>query len=144
VGYRWFDAHGEEPLFAFGHGLTYTEFRYGDLRARRDEDSGNHVVAVEVENAGERAGSEVVQLYVAMPPEADAPPRQLAGFRKLRLEPGERAEATFELTSRELAAYDEEDGRWVVRRGRYGLFAGASSRDIRAQAEVEVDRSRTV
>jgi len=135
VGYRRFDAHMLEPLFPFGHGLSYGDHRYGEARLARDGDAVD--VVLEVENVGTAAGSEVVQLYLAAPPAALAPPLQLKGFRKLRLEPGERAEAAFRLAPRDLAVWDEVAGRWIVHAGRYEALVGRSSRDIRTRIGFE-------
>ena len=138
IGYRWFDAHAQAPLFPFGHGLSYTSFAYGELRATVGAGAGLVRAVVEVANTGDRAGSEVVQLYVSAPPAAEAPPAVLAGFRKVRLEPGRSTEVGFELPVDALAVYGSAGGRRVLHPGRYGLAVGASSRDLRASAAVEL------
>jgi beta-glucosidase len=138
VGYRWFDAHAQAPLFPFGHGLSYTSFAYGELRATLDAGAGLVRAVVEVANTGDRAGSEVVQLYVSAPPAAEGPPAVLAGFRKVRLEPGASTEVGFVLPVDALAVYGSAGGRRVLHPGRYGLAVGASSRDLRASAAVEL------
>ena len=142
VGYRWFDAHGQEPLFPFGHGLSYGEYEYGQVRADHDQATGAIPVTVQVTNTGARPGAEVVQLYVAAPPAAGQPPRQLKGFAKVRLDPGATTEVTLRLDPGDLAAYDEPSGTWVTHPGRYELLAGRSSRDIRGRATVELAASR--
>ena len=143
VGYRWFDAHEDQPpLFPFGHGLSYGAYSYHDLTVERDD--GTVRVGVDVTNEGDRAGSEVVQLYVAGPPDAEAPPRELTGFRKVRLDSGERARVTFDLPSSELPSYSEAQSGWVVHPGRYGIEVGASSRDIRCRGEVDLPRHELV
>jgi beta-glucosidase len=133
VGYRWYDAKGEKPLFPFGHGLSYTTFRYGDLQASRD------AVRVRVTNTGRRAGTEVAQLYLGLPASADEPPSQLKGFQKVRLSPGQTATVTFRLDARALSAWD---GTWRVRPGIYKVAVGSSSRDIRATGRFTVPRQR--
>ena len=142
VGYRWYDAHGLQPLFCFGHGLSYGEYDYGQPHLRLDEATGAVTVSVEVTNVGGRVGSEVVQLYVAAPAEAEQPPRQLKGFAKVHLAPGATQEVSLELDPHELAAFDEASGEWVVHPGRYEVLVGRSSRDIRGRAEFEVAASR--
>jgi beta-glucosidase len=138
VGYRWYDAHGQEPLFGFGHGLSYGEPAYGQLHLDHDHATGAVTVTVPVTNTGARPGTEVVQLYVAFPPAAGQPPRQLKGFAKVRLDPGATADVTLRPAPGDLAAYDEATGTWVVHPGRYELLVGRSSRDIRGSAAFEV------
>ena len=82
AGYRWYDQHGQEPLFCFGHGLSYAEYTYGQLGVERDEATGAVTVTVPVTNTGGRAGVEVVQLNVAAPEAAAQPPQQLKGFAR--------------------------------------------------------------
>ena len=142
VGYRWFDAHGQPPLFPFGHGLSYGEYAYGQPHLDHDQASGAVTVTVQVTNTGARPGAEVVQLYVVFPPAAGQPPRQLKGFAKLRLDPGATGAVTLRLDPGDLAAYDEPSGTWVVHPGRYEVLVGRSSRDIRGSATFEVEASR--
>jgi beta-glucosidase len=142
VGYRWYDQRGQQPLFCFGHGLSYGEYDYGQPRLRHDEATGVVTVSVQVTNVGGRAGAEVVQLYVVAPAAAEQPPRQLKGFAKHQLAPGATQEVSLELDPDELAAFDEASGEWVVHPGRYQVLVGRSSRDIRGRAEFEVAASR--
>jgi beta-glucosidase len=140
VGYRGYDARGVEPRFPFGHGLSYTRFAWGALqvpgRIRRGESAG---VSIEIENVGARPGSEVVQLYLGdEAASVPRPPRELVGFAKLRLRPGERATARFELPPRAFAFYDAARREWVAEPGAFELAAGASSRDLRARARIEL------
>jgi beta-glucosidase len=130
VGYRWYDAKNEKPLFPFGHGLSYTTFRYSALRATRD------AVQVRVTNTGRRAGTEVAQLYLGMPASAGEPPNQLKGFQRVRLSPGRSATVTFRLGTRALSVWD--GGRWRVPAGTYRVTVGGSSRDIHATAHFTV------
>jgi len=140
VGYRGYDARGIEPRFAFGHGLSYARFAWGPLRVARGLRRGESARAsIEVENSGPRAGSEVVQLYLgALAPSVPRPPRELVGFAKLRLRPGERATAHFEVPPRAFATWDAARGEWVAEPGAFELAAGASSRDLRARARIEL------
>jgi len=139
IGYRHHDTHGVAPMFPFGHGLSYTSFAWGEVRVDRTEIAagGSVTVSVDVTNTGTRAGSEVVQLYVADPVSGVARPAQeLKGFAKLHLQPGETATATITLGMRAFAWFDSARGGWVAEAGAFGLRAGASSRDIRGEVAV--------
>ena len=131
VGYRWYDAKTRQPLFPFGHGLSYTTFRYDTLQVQSSGDSA--AVKVRVTNTGTRAGAEVAQLYVEFPPESLEPPRQLKGFDKVMLKPGESKTVTFSLDRSVLSAWDEAAHGWKLYPGTYTAHAGSSSRDLRAK-----------
>ena len=92
VGYRWYDAKGQEPLFPFGFGLSYTTFKYSDLQVSKAGDETT--VKVKVTNSGKVAGAEIVQLYIGCPAAAEEPPKQLRGFDKVQLKPGESKTVT--------------------------------------------------
>jgi beta-glucosidase len=111
--YRYFDG---EPLYAFGHGLSYTRFGYGNLQLPESVVAGEGVsVSVDVENAGPRAGEEVVQLYLTdVDAEVPVPLRSLAGFTRISLEPGERRSVSFELSPRQLSLIDPDWKRVIV------------------------------
>lgn len=135
VGYRWYDEHGIEPLFEFGHGLSYTTFAYENFQVHSAADTIK--AGVNVRNTGARAGSEVVQLYVGKPEgPVEQPPKWLAGAAKLSVAPGEAERATFTLDARALSYWDTSSGAWVVEPGCYEIMAGSSSRDIQASAKV--------
>jgi beta-glucosidase len=140
VGYRWYDARDETPLFPFGHGLSYTTFRYDQLELvpGRTPRETRLRVRVRVTNTGERAGGEVVQLYVGFPPEVGAPPRQLKGFQKVTLASGQSRFVTFELDAAVLSYWDERARGWASPGGSYRLEIGASSRDIRVTRAVRL------
>ena len=142
VGYRWYDQHGEEPLFPFGHGLSYGDYRYAEPRVTVHTATGVLTVSIEVTNVAAREGTEVAQLYVAPPVIAAEAPRQLRGFTKVHLASGASTTVTFELTIHDLAAFDEPSGEWVVHDGHYQILIGRSSRDLRAGAEFEVRGGR--
>jgi beta-glucosidase len=137
VGYRGFDRAGVEPLFPFGHGLSYAAFEYDDPVVE-DTESGL-LVSVTVENTADRPGREVVQAYVS-PPETDVdrPDRTLGGFRSVQLEGGDRREVEFTIPRRRLARYDPRTG-WTVDSGEYGVTVGRFSRDARATVRLRVD-----
>ncbi|NED10215.1 glycoside hydrolase family 3 C-terminal domain-containing protein [Streptomyces sp. SID9124] len=139
VGYRGYDAQRREVAFPFGHGLSYTTFDYADP-AVREEGDGFHVTLT-VTNTGTVAGREVVQIYVAGPAGSRVlrPVRELRGFASVFLEPGASAEVAVRVARHDLAYFSEREGGWKVEGGRYRFEAGASSRDIRAGVECEVE-----
>lgn len=137
VGHRWYDARGIEPLFPFGHGLSYASIGIGEVEAAAGAD-GCVTVSVAVTNAGTRAGSEVLQVYVEPPPgPVTRPVRQLAGFAKVHLAPGESRALTIELPARSLAYWDPLDVRWQVADGPHTIWVGRSSRDLTEWVTVE-------
>ena len=141
VGYRYYDTKQMAVRFPFGHGLSYTEFRYANLRVSRDHFTAAEgvTVSVDVTNIGGRAGKEVVQLYVAdHTGSAIRPSHELRGFAKLALEPGETKTATFTLGLRDFAYFDERLHDWYAANGTYTIEVGASSRDIRYSADVNI------
>lgn len=129
MGYRHFDAHRIAPRFPFGHGLSYARFEYGALAVEGDE------VRLELRNAGERSGTEVVQLYAApIAPGGGRPPQQLAAFAKLDLLPGEARTVALRIDPRAFSCWDTERRAWRQQPGVYELRAGRSSRAIRSTA----------
>ncbi|MDI7252237.1 MAG: glycoside hydrolase family 3 C-terminal domain-containing protein [Actinomycetota bacterium] len=129
-GYRLFDKKGMRPAFPFGFGLSYTTFEYRDLRLSGAEipAEGSLTVEAEIANTGRRAGEEVVQLYVGYPASAvDRPVKELKGFARVNLEPGESKRVSFTLRAADLAYYDATAGKWVVERTDYEVYVGASS-----------------
>jgi beta-glucosidase len=142
VGYRGYDRDGVEPRFPFGHGLSYARFEYGALRLDRERvRAGEPIgVAVELENASARAGSEVVQLYVGeREPSSPRPERELRAFAKLRLAAGERRTLRFALEPRALAHWDAVRRAWRAEPGEYEVAVGRSSRDLRARARFRLE-----
>lgn len=140
VGYRHFDRESIEPLFPFGHGLSYARFEYGGatIDGRAGDGGRTATVRVPVENVSDRAGREVVQIYLgADDPEAPRPERELVGFEKLYLDPGERRTVSVPIEERSFARYDEQDG-WTVPTGSYTLSVGRSSRDLRSRVSVTI------
>ncbi|MCR8693753.1 glycoside hydrolase family 3 C-terminal domain-containing protein [Rhodococcus pyridinivorans] len=136
VGYRSYDARRLEVSFPFGHGLSYTTFEYADAAVDSDGDLTVHVT---VTNIGERAGAEVVQVYVGVPDSSVArAPRELKGFTKVRLEPGESQRVAVHVRRDDLAYWDTRVDSWVVEGGTYSIEIGASSRDIRQTLTVDV------
>jgi beta-glucosidase len=130
-GYRLLDQQGHEPAFAFGFGLSYTTYAYSNLELSRPAmpPDGTLTVGVDVTNTGDRAGEEVVQLYVGYPGSAVARPlRELKGFAKVKVEAGQARRVTFELPARRLAYYDVSRGAWTVEAADYVAYVGGSSR----------------
>jgi beta-glucosidase len=137
VGYRWYDARAIDPLFPFGHGLSYTTVEMGHVSASV-AGSGDVTVDVAVTNTGDRRGSEVIQVYVE-PPSGPIthPVRQLAGFAKVTLEPGESTVVPVRVPVRALAHWDPVATTWQVAEGLHGLWVGRSSRDLSEWVAVE-------
>lgn len=138
VGYRGFDRLGRDPLFPFGHGLSYTVFEYSDLTVTPGRMRAGEPVTVSfsVKNAGTRAGAEVAQLYVEpVRPPVERPVRELKRFQKVGLIPGEVKRITLELDEAALAYYDDGLHAWVAAPGDYRIAVGASSRDLRLQGQ---------
>ena len=134
-----------EPQYAFGFGLSYTRFTYSNLRTsiQRIREGGALDVSVEVTNAGQRAGDEVVQLYVRYPEsKVDRPRKQLRGFARVPLLPGETKTVTLGLSAKDLAYWDAATHAWVVEPGRVELMVGPSSADadLTLRQSVSVDR----
>ena len=138
VGYRYYDAVQQEVLFPFGHGLSYTSFAYSDLVVKPDAGENNFIVTLKVKNTGGVAGDEIVQLYVRdMETSVFRPEKELKGFARIFLEPGEEQTVMMELDSRSFAFYDTARKDWVVEAGAFEILAGASSRDIRMSTIIE-------
>ena len=135
VGYRWYDAKNQKPLFPFGFGLSYTTFKYDAIAL---EQQGEKIqVNTRITNSGAREGAEVVQLYVGFPEAAAEPPKQLRGFGKVRLKPGESKVVTMMLNRESFEAWDAESREWKVFPGTYSLMVGSSSRDIHLDSLLE-------
>ena len=135
IGYRYYDAHDQAPLFPFGYGLSYSRFEMTGGRARRLP-GGGAAVKVQVRNVGSREGSEVVQVYLGFPKSAGEPPRQLKGFQKVRLMPGETRAVEIALAPEAFRHWEESSHRWAVTVGDYAVMVGRSSRDIVFTANV--------
>ncbi|BAS26795.1 glycoside hydrolase family 3 C-terminal domain-containing protein [Limnochorda pilosa] len=141
IGYRYYDTKRVDPFFPFGHGLSYTTFAYGplSLSSREMTPAGSLEVSLPITNTGERPGEEVVQLYVRPRRSRLARPvKELKGFAKVDLAPGQSKPVTFTLTIRDLSYYDPDKSGWVAEPGEYDLLVGASSRDIRGEATVRL------
>jgi len=135
VGYRYYDKKEIEPLFPFGHGLSFTTFEYGELEFSSSGANGAEIqVALELKNTGTRAGKEVVQLYVRDEISSEVRPlKELKGFKKVALNPGETKKVSFSLSKRDLSYYDVHSSSWVAEPGVFKIMMGSSSRDIRQE-----------
>ncbi|TFG05665.1 MAG: glycosyl hydrolase [Promethearchaeota archaeon] len=140
VGYRYFDSHNIEPLFPFGHGLSYTTFAYDNLKISPTEVGGDEkfIVSCDLTNTGTLAGSEVVQLYVQdVKASVERPPKELKGFTKVKLDSGAKTSVKFELNKNALSFYSEQAGSWVAEKGTFKILIGSSSQDIRLKGQFE-------
>lgn len=145
VGYRYYDQKKMPVLFPFGHGLSYTQFAYSDMVLSKDwvKDSERLKVSVTVKNTGSRVGKEVLQLYVgATQSKVRRPEKELKGFCKVGLKPGESKTIAFDLNKRSFAYYEPRLHDWYVESGTYIISVGSSSKDIRLAREVQVEASR--
>ncbi|MDE6126339.1 MAG: glycoside hydrolase family 3 C-terminal domain-containing protein, partial [Muribaculaceae bacterium] len=146
VGYRWHDTRKIPARFPFGHGLSYTTFRYSGLSADRKEylPTDTVTVTLRLENTGKAAGSETVQFYASQKsPRLPRPAKELKAFRKTSLVPGEATTVTASIPVSDLAYYDDNLGRWVVDNDEFTIHAGSSSTDIRCKTTFRINDKQT-
>jgi beta-glucosidase len=127
VGYRWDDAEGVTPLFPFGFGLSYTQFAFSHLETSRPSGGGPVRVSAEITNTGQRAGTDVAQLYIGDPASIQEPPRQLRAFQRVSLQPGQHAVVHFTVQPSSVAYWDTATNAWAVAPGTYQVYVGDSS-----------------
>lgn len=147
IGYRYYDKKKMAVSFPFGHGLSYTEFAYSGLELDRSQMTEKDCLRVKcrVRNVGKVFGKEAVQLYVGVPhSRVNRAVRELRGFQKIALQPGEEKEVVFELDARSFAYYETKISGWFVESGDIEIAVGASSRDIRLTGHVEMISSMTI
>ena len=140
VGYRWHDTKKIPALFPFGYGLSYTDFEYGKPTATGKilDKNGKIEIAVPVTNKGSREGSEIIQLYISdLKSSLPRPAKELKGFRKVKLAPGETKTVKFEITPEELKFFDDSKHEWIAEAGKFKALIGASSTDIRHSVDFE-------
>ena len=125
-GYKWFDSEHKEPLFAFGHGLSYTSYAYSGLSA----EVANKTATFTVKNTGGRAGTEVAELYAQLPSASGENFRRLVAWKRVPLNPGESKQVTFDLDTLNFSVWDDASDSWKLLHGEYTLSAGSSSRDL--------------
>ena len=144
VGYRWYDARKMPVLFPFGHGLSYTSFEYSDLKLSKTafQDTDGVEVSLTVKNTGAVDGKEIVQLYVSDKTGVEIrPEKELKGFEKVFLKAGESKVVSFKLDQRSFAYWNTDTKQWYAASGTYEIIIGASSRDLRLSAKVDVTSS---
>ena len=140
VGYRYWTTTGKHPLFPFGFGLSYTTFKFSNLAVPATAASGSTVsVSFDVTNTGSVAGAEVAQLYVSDPSaKVDRPERELKGFAKVRLAPGETQHVTLTLDARAFSYWDESAHKWIIDPGKFVIRVGDSSENTPLDADIDL------
>ena len=137
VGYRWFDTKEIEPMYAFGHGLSYVTFAYSDIQAAADKDAVK--VTVNVKNEGGMPADEVVQLYVSRPEaKVEWPVKELKAFQRVSLNPGETKTVTLNVAMKDLRYWNEAINAWDLEHGKLEILVGSASDDIREKADVTI------
>jgi len=147
VGYRYYDEKQIEPLFPFGHGLSYTKFEYSDIKVSEEEitDKDDLQVTITVKNIGSVAGKETVQIYVSDKESTlQRPVKELKKFAKVELVPGEEKEITFNLEKRDFSYYDAKREMWIAESGDFMISAAASSQDIRQTAALILNSTQEI
>lgn len=137
VGYRYYDTYNVEPQFAFGYGLSYTSFEYNNLKMK----SAHHrsTISFTIKNTGKMAGAEIAQVYIKQEKSTlPRPEKELKGFRKIFLQPGEQKQVTLTLKEDAFQYYDDEEGRWILEPGVFDILVGSSSRSIRLKGKVNL------
>ena len=135
VGYKWYDAENKRPLFPFGFGLSYTTYRYSGLQVT----PGDKVkVTFALTNTGAREGSEIAEVYAALPAAAQEPPKRLIGFAKIKLNPGEKHTVTVEVDPKYLSIFDEQKDDWSLLPGDYTIMVGGSSDSLPLKVTVNL------
>ncbi len=137
VGYRWFDTKSIEPMYAFGHGLSYVTFGYGEMTAKAGKDAVK--VSFQLENEGNMPADEVVQLYVhRVDSQVEWPTKELKAFQRVSLNAGETKTVTLEIPVKDLRYWNEATNAWDLEHGKLQLMLGSASDDIRETAEVTI------
>lgn len=138
VGYRGYEHNGTKPLFPFGYGLSYTTFRYSNLKADEQE------VSFDVTNTGSRAGDAVPQIYISPAHSyVPRPAKELKGFSRVTLQPGETKTIKIPLNTRSFAYYDVNGKQWRAEKGTYEVVVGSSSEQIELNGKVTLAQDRT-
>jgi beta-glucosidase len=141
VGYRYWTTTGKHPLYPFGYGLSYTTFSFSKLQVPASAASGSTVaVSFDVTNTGSVEGAEVAQLYVSDPSaKATRPERELKGFEKVRLAPGETKHLTLNLDARSFSYWDTPNHKWTIDPGKFVIRVGDSSESTPLHADLTID-----
>ena len=141
VGYRWFDTKEIKPMYAFGHGLSYVDFEYANLKTNKQSYGPKDVIKVtfDLKNTGSMEADEVAQLYVRwINPGVERPLKELKAFKRVPVGAGSTEQVTLEIPVQELCYWDTASNGWVLDRGKVELQLGSASDDIRLSAEVEI------
>jgi beta-glucosidase len=136
VGYKWYDAENKPPLFPFGFGLSYTTYAYSEL-AVRDEDSVT--VTFKLRNTGDRAGTEIAQVYSSLPAAAGEPPKRLVGWQRVHLDPGESKNVSIPIDKKLLTIYEMTANSWKLIPGTYVFMVGGSSQNLSLKHALDLD-----
>jgi beta-glucosidase len=142
VGYRWFDTKNVEPLYPFGYGLSYTDFKISDLKITENSYNENDTIklSVNVENTGNHDGKEVIQAYVSKPnSKVERAEKELKGFAKVEIKKGETVRVNIEIPVKELAYYNVDNESWEVEKGEYIIKVGNSSRKVASSQKIIID-----
>ncbi|NIK79560.1 beta-glucosidase [Paenibacillus castaneae] len=149
MGYRWYDAQGIDPLFAFGYGLSYTNFEISKLAVSQKTSDGSKPFQVSfvVKNTGDVAGAEVPQVYLGLPKTANQPPKRLVGFKKVWLAPGEEKQISITIdpaaSNHPMSTWDADANHWTTHEGTYAVYVGNSSNQITLTDSITVKGSST-
>jgi beta-glucosidase len=141
VGYRWYDTKNIAPLYPFGYGLSYTDFKFSGLKTDKKtyKNNDNIIVSIKVTNTGKRAGKETVELYIGKPNSAvERAEKELKAFKKVMVTAGKEVTVTLSVPVKSLAYYDEAKSKWVVEPGNYSLMVGKSSREIEVTETINI------
>ena len=137
VGYRGYEHSGTKPLFPFGYGLSYTTFKYANLK------SDEHGVSFDVTNTGARTGDAVAELYIAPPKTNSRPAKELKGFSRVKLQPGETKAVSIPLNTRSFAHYDVNGKQWRAEKGTYEVLVGSSSEQVELKGQIDLAQDLT-
>ena len=141
MGYRHFDHAGIAPQFPFGYGLSYTTFQYGGLKVGKPASDGTVTITISVKNTGKRAGAEIAEVYVGpKSPKIERPVKELKGFSRVELKPGESRSVTVNLDRRAFSYFDVNQKQWTSDPGDYDILIGSSSAKIDLQGKVSLSK----
>jgi beta-glucosidase len=141
VGYRWYESKKIEPLYPFGFGLSYTSFGYGNVKFHPAKNTSDKSITVEFElsNTGKVAGAEIAQVYIwDVTASVPRPVKELKGFKKVYLQPGEKTTISLKLAPKDFAFYDVKTKQWVTEPGEYHIIVGSSSAQIQITQKISL------